>query len=91
MTNHGPHIGYPKPYCAPKRTWIPGCWVTEAQLVWIPAKTVQVWIDPVYAAKCDYFGHTHQGLVAPGHFETVCEPGRWGSQRVRVRKAGHWA
>lgn len=86
---HGPHVGYPKPYCAPK--WVPGCWVTEAQRVWIPAKNVQVWVDPVYATKCDYFGNSYQVLVTPGHFKTVCEPGYWSSKRVRVWKAGHWA
>lgn len=86
--------GYSKPHAPVQscgKQWIPGRWVVEAQPVWVPAKEIQVWVEPVYATKCDYLGNSYQVLVQPGHYETVCEPGYWSSERVRTWKPGHWA
>lgn len=84
----------PRPaYCPPQRVqrvWVPGCWVTETQRNWIPARTEQVFVEAVYETRYDSCGNPYQVLVCAAHYQTVTHPGYWDECQVRVWRPGHW-
>ncbi len=60
-----------------------GTWEVIEDKVWVPAREVRVWVEPVYETWYDHCGHAHARLVSAGHWKTSCEPGHW---EVRKRK-----
>jgi hypothetical protein len=81
----------PPPPCAPPpRCWEPGHFEERCERVWVPGAPTQVWVAPVYEWRRDACGRSFQVCVRPGHWETVCSPGRWEERRTRVWVEGHW-
>ena len=91
----GPWAGYGKfvnhcPPPAPARVWVAGCWKVERERVWVAGAPQKVWVQPVYATKCNAYGATFQVLVTPGHYAMVPGPGCWTVQPKKVWAPGHW-
>lgn len=74
----------------PPRVWVPGHYATRFEQVFVPGATQRVWVPPVYEWRYDACGRAYQACVQPGHYRTVCSPGRYETRPVQVWVDGHW-
>jgi len=75
---------------APQRVWVPGGWEVVQRRVWVPGSSHQVWVPATYETRYDAWGRPFRSLVAVGHYETVCSPGRWELRNEQVWREPHW-
>lgn len=79
------------PRIEPRRTWIPGHYEMRCERVWVPGCTRQEWVPARYEWRLDNCGRRFQVLIAPGHWITVTDPGRYETREARVWVPGYWA
>jgi hypothetical protein len=86
------HVGRGRaPRLEPRRTWIPGHYEVRHERVWVPGCTRQEWVPARYEWRLDSCGRRFQILIAPGHWITVTDPGRYELREARVWVPGYWA
>lgn len=73
------------------RVWVPGCYETVAQQVWVPGRVRQVWCEAVYDTCYDACGRPYRRCVSQGYWKTIQEPGCYETRYVQVWREGYWA
>lgn len=72
------------------RVFVPGCYETVAQQVWVPGRVSQVWCEAVYDTCYDPCGRPYRRCVSQGYWKTVQEPGCYETRYVQVWREGYW-
>ena len=74
----------------PTKQWIPGHRKTVERQVWVPGKSLQVWVPPTFEQRCDPFGVFYQVQIRAGHYKTEVQPGHYEVVYETVFVPGHW-
>jgi len=77
-------------YCTPASQWVPGHRETVQHEVWIPAKSIQVWVPPVFESRCDFFGVVYQVQIQAGYYQTQHQPAHKQLVTETVFVQGFW-
>ena len=90
-----PSAAYGAPNWGPGRArsqpvWIPGHEEHVARQVWVPGRTRQEWVPAQIETRFDWCGRPFTVCVRPGHWRTVCEPGRYETRYETIWVPGHW-
>lgn len=80
----------PAPICPPRAVWVPGCYESVGEQVWVPGSCERVWSPPIFETRYDCYGRPYQICRAPGHWQTVERPGHYETRTVRVWRPAHW-
>ncbi len=83
----GRHGGYDR---CETRVFVPGCYETVAQQVWVPGRVSQVWCEAVYDTCYDACGRPYRRCVSQGYWKSVQSPGCYETRYVQVWREGYW-
>lgn len=72
------------------RVWIPGCYRTAYERVWIPTAKKKTWIEPIYETRYDECGRAYQVLVREGCWRWIEVPGHYEDRPVKRYVPGRW-
>jgi len=81
---------YPSPVYRPVRSWIPGCYETYTEQVWVSSTSIQVWIEDQYGYEYQC-GQRVPILLRPGHNKWQTIPAHYEQQNLRRWIPGHWS
>ncbi|MFN0243040.1 MAG: hypothetical protein ACKVWV_09140 [Planctomycetota bacterium] len=77
--------------CAPREVWVPGCYESVVERVWVPRSCERVWAPPIYATRYDCHGRPQRVCTSPGRWQTVERGGRYEHRTVKVWRPAHWS